>query len=265
MFQGKPLMQIHRFSLAATPIFGWCGEHRLANATGFISKVHGRPYLISNWHVFAGRHALTGQPLAEHGGCPDRLDFLCHRMITDDASMPEKHTAILVSGGSNLWLEHPVHGQAVDVAAIPIDIPQDGVTVDDVEHIPDMRIEVGQDVFILGYPIEPVRTAYVPIWKRGTIASEPTFDMDGLGKFLVDTATRSGMSGALVVARSYGGYTPEQGPSVIKGGTFYRRIGIYSGREGANDLGKVQLGIVWRPELIAEVCAGGKIGDFKLN
>lgn len=259
-----PDLRVHPLSLAATPIEGWCGDHRLGHATGFISKVNGRPFLISNWHVFSGRDAHTGQPLAPHGGCPDRLLFVWHRIIGEGRSQMEGRTLHIRAGDVNLWLQHPEHGQVVDVAAIPLEIEADILTVDDFPDVPNMKIEVGQDVFIMGYPLAPRLTESFPIWKRGTIASEPAYKVGGLEQFLIDTATREGMSGALVVARSHGGYAPENGPYIISGGSHFRRIGIYSGRWGANDLGRVQLGVVWRANLIAEVCVGGKIGDFRL-
>lgn len=264
MTSEKDILHVHPLSRATTPIFAMCGTHQLSHATGFISRLQGQPYLISNWHVFSGRDAHTGKTLAHHGGCPDRLTILCHHNLGDDRSVVKSINVEIRSGETNLWFQHPVHGQQVDVAAIPLEIDPDVMTVDDVPETADMKIEVGQDVFILGYPLEPLLTQALPIWKRGTIASEPAYNFNGLNQFLVDTATREGMSGGLVVARSSGGYSRENGPSILAGGSFFRRIGIYSGRLGANDDGLVQLGVVWRPVLIAETCAGGKAGDFQL-
>lgn len=264
MISDQDTLQVHAFSLAVTPVYAWCGDVRLSHATGFISRARGQPYLISNWHVFAGRDTQTGQPLTDHGGCPDRLEFVCHRKIGDGRSVMQTQKVQVRSNDTNFWFEHPVHGQVIDVAAIPISIGPDIMTVDDAPETANMKIEVGQDVFILGYPLPPGVTESLSVWKRGTVASEPGYNVSGLGQFLIDTATRKGMSGSLVVARSSGGYTPEKGPHIISGGSFYRRIGIYSGRLGADDLAGVQLGVVWRPALIAEVCVGGKIGDFRL-
>jgi hypothetical protein len=102
----------------------------------------------------------------------------------------------------------------------------------------------------------------VPIWKRGTIALDPTFDADGLPKTLIDTATREGMSGSVVVARhitvgrSYRRKDGSQSERVI-----YAKhdlvAGIYSGRHFP-DLEKAQLGIVWKRPAIEDTVSGGR-------
>ena len=65
-----------------------------------------------------------------------------------------------------------------------------------------LRIEIGMEVFILGYPFEIKPPAY-PVWKRGSIASEPQLALLTTDYMLVDTASRPGMSGAPVIRRSW--------------------------------------------------------------
>jgi hypothetical protein len=171
--------------------------------------------------------------------------------------------------GSNLWYEHPTYGQAVDVAALPLRTAPGTspsiLTVNQLRETTDMRIDVGQDVFILGFPLEPKLTESLPVWKRGTIASEPAYKVSGFPQLLIDTATRPGMSGSLVVARSFPGYISERGTQIISGGYHFRLIGVYSGRLGGNEDDKVQLGVVWRTSLIDEICAGAKPGEVRLS
>ena len=96
--------------------------------------------------------------------------------------------------------------------------------------------------------------AHFPIWKRGSIATEPDIDLDGLPKLFVDTASREGMSGAPVFAQYTGFWTPED-KSELKDsvfGTGRRFLGIYSGRVG-DDPFQAQLGIVWKPTAIEEI------------
>lgn len=62
------------------------------------------------------------------------------------------------------WREHPTHGRLVDVAAIEV------------------------TKLISGYEV-------------ATVALDPTFNADNLPKMLVDSATREGMSGSVVLAR----------------------------------------------------------------
>jgi len=94
--------------------------------------------------------------------------------------------------------------------------------------------------------IGPGRT---PIWKRGSVASEPDYDWRNMPAFLIDTATRDGMSGSPVVARHSGilltGANDGMGPDSLIG-TMTKFTGIYSGRIGEDEMG-VQLGLVWKP------------------
>ena len=64
-------------------------------------------------------------------------------------------------------------------------------------------IGIGMEVFILGYPFKIAPPAF-PIWKRGSIASEPELVRMTGGYLYVDTASRPGMSGAPVIRRSVG-------------------------------------------------------------
>jgi hypothetical protein len=88
----------------------------------------------------------------------------------------------------------------------------------------------------------------LPIWKRATIATEPDFDLDGLPKFYIDTATREGMSGSPVYAQEVGYWLPEGESDQSKAtlGKGRRFLGVYSGRLGADDEFKAQRGIVWK-------------------
>ena len=111
-----------------------------------------------------------------------------------------------------------------------------------------IRIYPSMEAFVLGYPRGMSGGGHFPIWKRATIATEPDFDLDGLPRFYIDTATREGMSGSPVYAQEVGYWLPEgetdQGKASIGKGR--RFVGVYSGRLGADDEFKAQLGIVWK-------------------
>lgn len=163
-----------------------------------------------------------------------------------------------------IWWEHPGHGFLVDAVAVEIEelgetkvVPanSDSLNLDNLSLLP------GMDVFVLGYPRGIRGGGRFPIWKRGSIASEPDVHIDDLPKFYIDTATREGMSGAPVYAQESGFWAPE-GKKLPEGGVFgkgNRFIGIYSGRAGEDSF-LAQLGIVWKEEAIIEIVTGKKIG-----
>jgi hypothetical protein len=102
----------------------------------------------------------------------------------------------------------------------------------------------------------------LPIWKRASIGTEPLIDLDGVPKVMIDTATREGMSGSLVLARHdlSGPYTKKDGTTVQSFRTRLDQVlGVYSGRIGEKDI-KAQLGIVWKARVINEIIEGKKPG-----
>ncbi len=171
------------------------------------------------------------------------------------------------------WFVHPTHDYNVDVIAIPFanrcEIPPlvRIFPINEYEFDNDFEIEVSDDVFILGYPFDLTGGKELPIWKRGTISTEPILDLDNLPKFLVDTATRSGMSGSPVIMQRNGFHRLNDKEVTSKDilGRIRLFAGIYSGRIGAENNFETQLGIVWKQIVIEEIINGQKLGgiDFQ--
>lgn len=201
---------------------------------------------------------------------PDRVVFMAYKQVsaTDSEGFHELEyvpVEILLYDRSTLrhrWHEHPSFGQRVDVAVIDV---TDHVQSHSVEHanilesnaVPD--VVASSDVFVIGFPFGQIANAPAPIWKRGTIALDPTLDPEDLPKLLIDTATREGMSGSVVVARQevFGrSYTRKDGSisDVVLWARHDVVIGVYSGRHYA-DFEKAQLGIVWKRSTIEEIVA----------
>src|SRR6516225_7224252 len=113
------------------------------------------------------------------------------------------------------------------------------------------------DVYILGYPfgIGPVG---LPVWKRGSMASEPDVLLPVQLHLLVDTASRPGMSGSPVIRRSWGTHQMKSGSVEVRPGAATDLIGVYSGRFTATDPLDAQLGIAWSSRYISEIVAGGR-------
>lgn len=151
------------------------------------------------------------------------------------------------------WLEHPNRDLDIDIGLLPIMMPPETKPVH-INDLPTTEIlpEVSHDVFILGYPFPPTSIHGLPIWKRGSIASEPGGSSNF---FYVDTASRPGMSGAPVLNRYRGFYKTDRTSQAMNDSDWFGEgtdfIGIYSGRIGAEDA--LQLGRVWKKRLIEEI------------
>jgi len=249
-------------------------DAELGSGSGFFWQSGERTFLISNWHNFSGRDPATSQPLKADGGLPDRVSFTVFKILSEpDAHGFVEITSVVLTKEicgttweNPIWLEHPVLRREVDVAALDITDDLLGHKLEVkyanlLENDAAVQQYASQDVFIVGYPLGLVATAPIPVWKRGTIATDPTYDPDGLPKIFVDSATREGMSGSVVIARhlSFGPYKRLNGTvhNVVMA-QIDRILGIYSGRIGPHDV-KAQLGIVWKRHLIDEGVAGGTV------
>lgn len=226
----------------------------LATATAFICRHSSQFYLVSNWHNFSGRDVQSREPLANHGGVPNIVS--CYFIRDGQFIRREWLDLPLRSEKSCLWFEHPHSGSNIDVGVLPLTLSSNfrAMPVNDMP-LTDMKLRVSHDVFILGYPLGLVQPMGLPIWKRASVATEPDTSSPS---FLVDTATRKGMSGSPVIFRYRGFYkhgeSEEAGPNdwLGEGDDF---VGVYSGRVGASDV-EAQLGIVWKRTVIEEIIEG---------
>ena len=231
----------------------------LAVGTAFFWLSGSQHFLITNWHNLSGKDPRTGKHLSVTAGEPDRI-----RVYLNTAgqlgSKFETQINIRDGMGAPLWWVHPNHGKNVDVVALPVqtDRRADMYPINLMPSAPQMHAAVGHEVFILGYPFG-IGTAGLPIWKRGSIASEPEVIDPADPYILVDTASRPGMSGSPVIRRQWGSYQDGAGNVYMGGGDATRLMGIYSGRLSASDPKDAQLGLMWPTNLIGEIIAGATV------
>jgi hypothetical protein len=237
--------------------------------TAFFFKRDNNLFLITNWHVLTGVDPTSMSPIGD-GPLPEvmRLHF---KQTVDAKGQPIPTTepatnigsfqaqADLYKAGAPIWFEHSTR-QNVDVVAIELSPPDLGesanIPINEVApQALSLQTAAGMDCFVLGYPEGMIGPGHTPIWKRGSIASEPQYNYRDKPGFLIDTATRNGMSGSPVVARHSGilKQSPEPGigPSDLIG-TMTKFIGIYSGRIGDDPM-QVQLGMVWRGDVLDDI------------
>jgi len=258
-----------RLSLTAIYIRLFFGNTFLANGSAFLWRDGGKTYLVSNWHNLMGRDPRDKKPMSETAGIPDRVECYLYKDRVSNGKKIEGITweafafPLVDADGNTKVIEHPL-GSFVDIAALPVSLHEHVTPFFLNEQEFDDRISIypGQDVFVIGYPLGVITGKPLPIWKRGTIASEPYIPIDGVQKMLIDTASRKGMSGSFVIAQHTGIFLPNgemSGDSWI--GTGRKILGIYSGRLGASDV-EAQLGIVWWRHLIDEVIQKGRLVEL---
>lgn len=250
-----------QLSTTTCPLKIYRDDNCIAIGTSFICEYGNINYLITAGHNITGTHPETN----ENFGIPNKIGILMHRMNEHNQYVGCKECSVeLQCDGKDVWLVHPQYGLQVDVVAIrlrPSEMkthPINLMPFDDEHSI----VAVGMDVFILGYPHGYISyPTILPIWKRGTLATEPAIDIDRLPKMYVDTTTAKGMSGSPVIAQFNGAYMPQ---GKLSDDSFFgvarQFLGIYTGRctdtvtEDLRDsIFNAQLGIVWKKIVIGEI------------
>lgn len=260
-------MQKFSLSVAKIELFYAGTELFLSGAIGtaFFYRLGEDVYLITNWHNLTGFHPETKKSLHSQGLIPNTLRVF-YKKWTDTRRTAVHNCQIdlpLYTDNHANWYEHSSRAE-VDVVALPFAAPDDwaNLCVNDIDQEERLLAEAGMDCFIIGFPEGLHGVAYTPIWKRGSIAAEPHRQQP----YLIDSATRRGMSGSPVIIRHSGflgfGDGRMTGDDVI--GTTERFVAIYSGRVGDDELGG-QLGRAWRKEVLDDILTLATRGEHPVN
>ncbi|MEN5258686.1 serine protease [Pseudomonas protegens] len=254
--------------------------------TGFFYKnSRSEVYLVTNYHVATARDPKAPEMILN--GWPDSPDELEWSYYDLSRKRFARGNIEFWKNDNINWLEHPERASGVDIVALKIDPLNDfmPLTQLDLGLVDAGQLEVAADLFVVGYPFGHAAGDFLPIWKKGTIASEPYFKPEGQRRFYIDAFVHPGMSGApvfkavdregLEVDKQTHNAVKQFGSGEISGldairqmsgnmksatFRFYSFIGIYSGRLTFPNGKDPQLGIVWRSELVDEIVNGNCIG-----
>ncbi|HEX8062860.1 MAG TPA: trypsin-like peptidase domain-containing protein [Allosphingosinicella sp.] len=216
------------------------GERSLAIGTCLSVSHRDRWFILTNRHNVTGRHQKTGRALHKLGAVPDRV--LVYLPTRDLANRWWVHIIHLYQDDEPVWIEHPTCPQA-DVVALPFDRPPEarcfGILLDDPF---DFRVDVGDAVTAIGYPLGKPEFSLFPQWIPCKLATPHDQPFDEMPAFLIEGETRKGSSGSPVVAHraDASGLTRSDGRPL---GTNWatRFLGIYSGRL----IRRENTGLVW--------------------
>jgi hypothetical protein len=261
----KKAFGLSPYSVASRPMELLANGNSLGTATCFfIGYGANSNAMLTNWHVLSGRDPNTGQPRHKTGAIPDTARVLqcCSEKL---GTFEHADYSLLKDDHTSTWYQHP-KGQKYDIATLILQ-PNASYSFfpairDD--ETADLYCPAGREVFIIGYPLGVTKQPGLPIWKRGSIASEPDLDADDLPIFLVDSVTREGMSGSPVFGHSMDLATKKDGGGHIGGGPHVRFLGMYSGRYGTAIDDELSIGRVWKREVIEEMLQTPSPGSYDL-
>lgn len=113
-------MRVDIWSWRAVPLQTKCCGHDIGSATGFFWHHSGETFLVTNWHVLAGRSPHDMQPLNPDGALPDEVIY--PRFIVGEPFYEVIYESISLAADDRgvPWFQHPVYGASVDVAAVGV-------------------------------------------------------------------------------------------------------------------------------------------------
>jgi len=257
-------------------------EIMIGSGTGFLYEYEEDIYLITNYHVLTCREPKKPECLLPgYRDSPDRIHCLIPQF--DEGSHHIAGELSLEIDDNFTFYEHKDRSKGVDIVAIKIEIDDEQRSIITTQHdiclVEDIAVGVTSSLFIAGYPWGFSAEPSLPIWKKGTIASEPNFFSDGIPKIYIDTFSNPGMSGSPVFAsegredfiynpkyekiykKSLNGDTESQKiikkldiNNVVQTRKFnqFRLMGIYSGRVLFSEKDP-QIGVFWPLTLLEEL------------
>lgn len=156
-----------------------CNGRGIGSATGFFYRNEDQWFLVTNWHVLSGRDPATSQPRHHAGAVPDACRF--YSASLNERGLSWSHVTYELGdpqSGTATWLEHPLEGQQVDIAALQIEPAHRGISKDLNDsggNDPEMFIDLGAELFLPGYPLGLSAAGYMSLWKRASLASSLEF------------------------------------------------------------------------------------------
>lgn len=237
-----PIQTIDPLNYSVVQIHSLVDDIPIAKATGFfyagIRDDKRCVGLVTNWHVLSGRHASKPEiVLNKDLAIPNRIRLEVRKGSTSEMTdrnlyFQEMYFDLYNPDGLALWHQHQQKNE-IDVAFLNLNQSLEHLLVRGINELCseyDMAIEIGNEVFVLGYPLGFSHFANTPIWKRASIASEPHPEThESRDRIMIDGTTRRGMSGAPVIMRYKTHYLTESGQIKAKSNAS-RFIGVYASR-----------------------------------
>lgn len=231
-------------SLATCKLSLFRDEIQLSTASGFLAEDEKSWFLITALHNFTGRDFFSGKCLSPQLATPNKFRTIISAKQEGGSLQRFELRGDLFSKGAPIFL-YDWSDKGGDIAVIRMPKERDKpdlVTINDVAS-QSWTVFAGLDVLALGYP-SALDINGTPIWKKVSIASEPSQKVNGKNATLTDGLTFSGMSGGPVLINQSQGFNDDKS-YVIGKELSSRIIGVYGGRFYADADKSGTLGFYW--------------------
>jgi len=227
---GGIAMAIEHLSMITTPVILLKGDKIVSQGTGFYYELRGSSqdtilFLVTNYHVLTGYSPKETKPPKG-----DNIIFYLHKDVKNPGDIKQIRFPLFTKNGKPIWLSSKEFPQA-DIAIIPLtaslydDVKVSVISEDWAKG--DIKVRPTSTITLIGYPYGYYdKKNWLPVWKTGSIASEPDVDFEGKPLFLVDISAFPGMSGSPAFAIAYGAYETIAGPTTV--GHVQKFLGIYA-------------------------------------
>lgn len=225
--------------------------------------------LITNWHIVTGRDPQNARHSRRNGAVPVTLRLKAFQSVRGHIFLPAGLNTLEIvinreDGEEPRWYELPERSFIADVVVLELDGIEDMLAktivmpLSQLDLTPGFTPELLDHVLVAGYPHGVANEHVFPIFKGGTIATDPALPNQAMPRYLIDCRTTSGMSGAPVLGQKFG-ISPGALTDASTLGTHHYFAGVYSGRafdgeaRTADDKMMSELGIVWLPEVVDQI------------
>ncbi|WP_417803665.1 hypothetical protein [Thalassospira lucentensis] len=261
----------------------------LAIGTGFFYERDGKFFIVTAWHNLTGMHVENLTKMNKHCAIPNNVVAHVPVILPFGATRIPLVLNLTEESRSTFYV-HPKGWPRADIAVIPFDphgvhsmevtppghkptiqnmnlsnpgnqeLPLEIYSIQKYSNVPANiaqkwlnTAQVSEELFIPGYPKNITDYYGQPVWKRSTIASSLQIGWNRQSKFLVDSASHSGMSGAPVLLFNPNGNIVIGSSTYVIGGPVSILAGVYTGRIGVTQESDPQIGIVWHTSVIDEI------------
>jgi hypothetical protein len=212
----------------------------------------------------------------------DNIVFYVHKDPDNPGITKEIRFPLFTRDKKPIWLNSKEVPEA-DVAVIPIvsslvaDAKVYGISEEWTKGA--IRLRPTSAVTLIGYPYGFYdKKNCLPIWKTGSIASEPDVDFEGRPLLLIDVSAFPGMSGSPTFAIAHGSY--EIDDSTVTVGSVQKFLGIFASqqvlkenkyleaitsdaKQGLILEHPLQLGHIWKAKLITDITKAIDVAQYE--